>query len=66
MASVYRIKYCPPNPGWNSRKLKQNRWFNTYEDLVKYIEEHPNTNLSDIWVSHNGKKFVKFNINKAI
>jgi hypothetical protein len=61
MATIYRVKYCPPNPGWNSRKLKQNRWFDNLDDLQEYLSEHPTT---DLWVSYNGKKYVKFNINE--
>jgi hypothetical protein len=65
MASIYRVNYCPPNPGWNSRKLKKNRWFNDLDDLKAFIEENPSTDLNDLWVSHNGKRYVKFNINEA-
>ena len=65
MASIYRVKYCPPNPGWNSRKLKKNRWFTKLDDLISFIEENPSTDLNDLWVSHNGKAYVKFNINEA-
>lgn len=62
MATIYRVHYCPPNPGWNSRKLKRNRWFNNLEELREYLSEHPTT---DLWVSHNGKQYVKFNIDEA-
>ena len=61
MAITYRVHYCPPNPGWNSSKLKQNRWFNNLNELREYLSEYPTT---DLWVSYNGKKFVKFNINE--
>ena len=65
MASIYRVKYCPPNPGWNSSKLKKNRWFTSLDDLKAFIEENPSTDLNDLWVSRNGKASVKFNINEA-
>ena len=61
MATTYRIKYCPPNPGWNSRKLKENRWFTSLKDLQEYVESNPSV-INEIWVSENGKKFVKFNL----
>jgi len=61
MATIYRVRYCPPNPGWNSRKLKKNRWFNNLDDLREYLSVYPTT---DLWISHNGKKYVKFNINE--
>ena len=64
MATTYRIKYCPPNPGWNSRKLKENRWFTSLKDLQEYVESNPSV-INDIWVSENGKKFVKFNLNEV-
>ena len=63
MATIYRVRYCPPNPGWNSRKLKKNRWFTNLEDLQEFLQEHP-SEVNDLWVSHNGKKYVKFNINE--
>ena len=62
MATIYRVHYCPPNPGWNSRKLKRNRWFYKLDDLIAYLEQHPTT---DLWVSRNGKPFVKFDINEV-
>lgn len=65
MATTYRIKYCPPNPGWNSRKLKENSWFTSLKDLQEYVESNPSV-INDIWVSENGKKFVKFNYNEII
>lgn len=65
MATTYRIKYCPPNPGWNSRKLKENRWFTSLKDLQEYVESNPSV-INDIWVSNNGKKFVKFNYNEIV
>ena len=65
MASIYRVKYCPPNPGWNSSKLKKNRWLTSLDDLKAFIEENPSTDLNDLWVSRNGKAYVKFNINEA-
>lgn len=65
MATTYRIKYCPPNPGWNSRKLKENRWFTSLKDLQEYVESNPSV-INEIWVSNNGKKFVKFNYNEII
>lgn len=65
MATTYRIKYCPPNPGWNSRKLKENRWFTSLKDLQEYVESNPSV-INDIWVSENGKKFVKFNYNEIV
>lgn len=65
MATTYRIKYCPPNPGWNSRKLKENRWFTSLKDLQEYVESNPSV-INEIWVSENGKKFVKFNYNEII
>ena len=64
MATTYRIKYCPPNPGWNSRKLKENRWFTSLKDLQEYVENNPSV-INDIWISENGKKFVKFNLNEV-
>lgn len=64
MATTYRIKYCPPNPGWNSRKLKENRWFTSLKDLQEYVESNPSV-INEIWVSNNGKKFVKFNLNEV-
>lgn len=63
--TTYRVKYCPPNPGWNSRKLKKNRWFTSLDDLIAYLTAHPETDLNDLWVSHNGKRYVKFNINET-
>ena len=65
MATTYRIKYCPPNPGWNSRKLKENRWFTSLKDLQESVESNPSV-INEIWVSNNGKKFVKFNYNEII
>lgn len=65
MATTYRVKYCPPNPGWNSRKLKENRWFTSLKDLQEYVESNPSV-INDIWVSENGKKFVKFNYNEIV
>lgn len=65
MATTYRIKYCPPNPGWNSRKLKENRWFTSLKDLQEYVESNPSV-INEIWVSNNGKKFVKFNYNEIV
>lgn len=65
MATTYRVKYCPPNPGWNSRKLKENRWFTNLKDLQEYVENNPSV-INDIWVRENGKKFVKFNYNEII
>lgn len=65
MATTYRIKYCPPNPGWNSRNLKENRWFTSLKDLQEYVESNPSV-INEIWVSNNGKKFVKFNYNEII
>lgn len=65
MATTYRIKYCPPNPGWNSRKLKENRWFTSLKDLQEYVESNPSV-INEIWVSENGKKFVKFNYNEIV
>lgn len=65
MASIYRVKYCPSNPGRNSRKLKKNRWFTELDDLKAFIQENPSTDLNDLWVSHNGKTYVKFNINEV-
>lgn len=65
MATTYRVKYCPPNPGWNSRKLKENRWFTSLKDLQEYVESNPSV-INDIWVSENGKKFVKFNFNEIV
>ncbi len=63
--TTYRVKYCPPNPGWNSRKLKENRWFTSLKDLQEYVESNPSV-INEIWVSNNGKKFVKFNYNEII
>lgn len=65
MATTYRVKYCPPNPVWNSRKLKENRWFTSLKDLQEYVENNPSV-INDIWVSENGKKFVKFNYNEIV
>lgn len=65
MATTYRIKYCPPNPGWNSRKLKENRWFTSLKDLQEYVDSNPSV-INEIWVSNNGKKFVKFNYNEIV
>lgn len=63
MATIYRVKYCPPNPGWNSKKLKQNRWFDSLTALREYVEEHPSV-ANDLWVSYNGKKYVKLNLSE--
>lgn len=65
MATTYRIKYCPPNPGWKSKKLKENRWFTSLKDLQEYVESNPSV-INEIWVSNNGKKFVKFNYNEIV
>lgn len=62
MATTYRVRYCPPNPGWNSRRLKTIRWFTNLDDLREYLSEHPTT---DLWVSRNRKPFVKFDINEV-
>ena len=64
MATIYRVKYCPPNPGWNSKKIKQNRWFDSLPALQEYVEEHPSV-ANDLWVSYNGKKYVKFNLSEV-
>ena len=64
MATIYRVRYCPSNPGWNSKKLKKNRWFTNLEDLQKFLQEHP-SEVNDLWVSRNGKQYVKFNINEV-
>lgn len=61
----YRVKYCPPNPGWNSHKLKTNRWFTSLDDLIAYLTAHPEIDMNNLWVSHNGKQYVKFNINEV-
>lgn len=64
MATTYRIKYCPPNPGWKSKKLKENRWFTSLKDLQEYVENNPSV-INNIWISEKGKKFVKFNLNEV-
>ena len=64
MATTYRVGFCPPNPGWKSKQLKQIRWFSNLYDLKAHLAEHP-SDSNNIWVSYNRKRFVKFNINET-
>lgn len=55
-----RFGYCPPNPGWKTKKRWY--WFTDYKSAIEFA--YDNNRFNNIWVSYNKLPYKELTFDK--